>query len=58
MRKFGIKYARLHPQADEVRQAFIAVTDPGDWQAVLEKWYAEDLSGVWPAEVDETYYSQ
>jgi tRNA-dihydrouridine synthase B len=58
MRKFGIKYARLHPQADEVRHAFIAVTDPGDWQAVLEKWYAEDLPGVWPADVDETYYSQ
>ena len=32
--------------------------EPQDWQGVLEKWYAEDLPGVWPATVDETYYSQ
>ena len=25
MRKFGIKYARLHPQAEQVRDAFVAV---------------------------------
>ncbi|MGD0383242.1 MAG: tRNA-dihydrouridine synthase [Thermoguttaceae bacterium] len=58
MRKFGIKYSRLHPQAKKVREAFIAVKEPDDWQAVLEKWYAQDLPGVWPATVDETYYSQ
>jgi len=58
MRKFGIKYSRLHPQAEKVREAFIAVMEPQDWQGVLEKWYAEDLPGVWPATVDETYYSQ
>ena len=58
MRKFGIKYSRLHPQAEKVREAFIAVKEPEDWQGVLEKWYAEDLPGVWPATVDETYYSQ
>jgi nifR3 family TIM-barrel protein len=58
MRKFGIKYSRLHPQAEKVREAFIAVKEPDDWRGVLEKWYAEDLSGVWPATVDETYYSQ
>jgi tRNA-dihydrouridine synthase B len=39
MRKFGIKYARLHPQADEVAQAFIAVRDPGQWREVLDRWY-------------------
>ena len=58
MRKFGIKYARLHPQSDEVRQAFIAVTKPGEWHPVLEKWYADDSPGVWPTEVDDNYYSQ
>jgi tRNA-dihydrouridine synthase B len=58
MRKFGIKYSRLHPQAEKVRQEFIAVMEPQDWQGVLLKWYAEDLPGIWPATVDETYYSQ
>jgi tRNA-dihydrouridine synthase B len=58
MRKFGIKYSRLHPQAEKVREAFIAVMEPEDWKAVLDIWYIEDLPGVWPATVDETYYSQ
>jgi nifR3 family TIM-barrel protein len=58
MRKFGIKYSRLHPQAEKVREGFIAVMEPQDWQGVLDKWYAENLPGVWPATVDETYYSQ
>lgn len=58
MRKFGIKYARLHPQFDEVRKAFIAVGKPGEWHPVLEKWYAVDSPGVWPTEVDDNYYSQ
>jgi tRNA-dihydrouridine synthase B len=58
MRKFGIKYSKLHPQAEDVRRAFIAVKEPGDWQNVLQKWYAEDLPGVWPTSVDESYYSQ
>lgn len=48
MRKFGIKYAQLHPHAREVRDAFIAVTRTGEWQGVLDKWYAEDLPGVHP----------
>ncbi len=43
MRKFGIKYARLHPQAESVRQAFIQVRHPEQWHAVLDRWYAEDL---------------
>jgi len=45
MRKFGIKYSQLHPQAKEVRDAFVAVSRPGQWKQVLEKWYAEDLPG-------------
>lgn len=48
MRKMGIKYARFHPQAVEVKKAFIAVHSLRDWNGVLEKWYAEDVPGVWP----------
>jgi len=48
MRKFGIKYSRLHPQAAEVRDAFVAVRQPGQWPEVLDRWYAEDLPGVHP----------
>ena len=42
MRKFGIKYSRLHPQADGVRAAFVTVLNPGQWREILERWYAED----------------
>jgi tRNA-dihydrouridine synthase B len=48
MRKFGIKYSQLHPQFEEVREAFVAVTQPGEWRLVLERWYGEDLPGRWP----------
>jgi nifR3 family TIM-barrel protein len=40
MRKFGIKYARLHPQHERVRDDFVRVKEPGAWRAVLEKWYS------------------
>ena len=54
MRKFGIKYSQLHPHAAEVRDAFVPVSQPGQWREVLERWYSEDLPGVHPAvEVDE-----
>jgi nifR3 family TIM-barrel protein len=49
MRNFGIKYSRLHPQAEQVRDAFVVVHGPADWWAVLAKWYAEDLPGREPA---------
>jgi nifR3 family TIM-barrel protein len=48
MRKFGIKYSQFHPQSDEVREAFVAVTHPGEWQLVLNRWYRENLPGRWP----------
>ena len=55
MRKFGIKYSKLHPQSQEVRDAFIALRRPGQWQTVLDAWYAEDLPGRHPElEIDET----
>jgi len=55
MRKFGIKYAQLHPQSLEVRDAFVKVTRPHEWKEVLARWYAEDLPGCHPStEVDES----
>jgi nifR3 family TIM-barrel protein len=49
MRKFGIKYAALHPHYAEVRSGFVRVRDRDDWQAVLDRHYAEDLPGCHPA---------
>ncbi|MCA9249196.1 MAG: tRNA-dihydrouridine synthase, partial [Planctomycetales bacterium] len=48
MRKFGIKYAQLHPRYEEVREAFAKGKQPGEWQQVLARWYAEDLPGRVP----------
>jgi tRNA-dihydrouridine synthase B len=45
MRKFGIKYAQLHPDAQQVRDAFIAVSRADQWPLVLERFYAEDRPG-------------
>lgn len=49
MRKFGIKYSRLHPQADQIRDAFVAARSPDQWLEVLEERYADDQPGVEPA---------
>jgi tRNA-dihydrouridine synthase B len=55
MRKFGIKYSRLHPDSLAVRDAFISVRRPGRWREVLDRFYAEDLPGRHPAaDADET----
>jgi nifR3 family TIM-barrel protein len=48
MRKFGIKYAALHPQHTLVREAFTLVRCLDDWRAVLHRWYADDLPGCYP----------
>ncbi|RMH30119.1 MAG: tRNA-dihydrouridine synthase family protein [Planctomycetota bacterium] len=39
MRKFGIRFAARHPDADAVRQRFIAVRTIEDWRAVLDAHY-------------------
>jgi tRNA-dihydrouridine synthase B len=52
MRKIGIKYTRFHPSRPEVKNAFINVQTLRDWQAVLDRWYAEDVPGVWPDPLD------
>ena len=48
MRKHGIKYSRLHPQAEQVRDAFVTVGNPDEWREVLARWYADDLPGRHP----------
>jgi tRNA-dihydrouridine synthase B len=48
MRKFGIKYAALHPQHLLVREAFTQVKSIDEWRAVLDRWYADDLAGCYP----------
>jgi tRNA-dihydrouridine synthase B len=53
MRKFGIKYSQLHPSGQEVRDAFVAVTRPGEWMTVLDRWYVDDLPGRHPADGDD-----
>jgi tRNA-dihydrouridine synthase B len=54
MRKFAIKYARVHPEHRAVRDAFIAVRVNADWQIVLDRFYAADGPGRDPAaDVDE-----
>lgn len=45
MRKFGIKYAALHPQFEAVRADFIRTRSRQEWEAVLARWYHEDLAG-------------
>lgn len=49
MRKQGIKYARFHPRADEVKQTFIRVSSMREWSAVLDQFYMDDGPGVWPS---------
>jgi hypothetical protein len=49
MRKMGIKYSRFHPESVLVKREFIEVHSLRDWTAVLQRWYALDGPGVWPA---------
>lgn len=39
MRKFAIAYARLHPQVEELRIAFVHCRTTNDWESVLERFY-------------------
>ena len=48
MRKFGIKYAALHPRFEDVRASFTKVHNRQDWEAVLAAWYSDDLPGCHP----------
>ena len=48
MRKFGIKYSTLHPDGQDVRDAFVSVHNRDDWEAVLDRWYSDDRPGRYP----------
>ena len=52
MRKFAIKYSKMHPRHEEVRADFCQVKGAGAWKQVLEKWYTRDEPGIHPP-VDE-----
>ena len=55
LRKFAIKYAKLHPEPLLVRDAFIAAKTTADWQAVLTQHYHTDAPGRDPSgDIDET----
>jgi nifR3 family TIM-barrel protein len=55
MRKFAIKYARLHPDYLPVRDAFVGVKVNANWPEVLARFYADDGPGRDPAaDIDET----
>ncbi|MHC4090402.1 MAG: tRNA dihydrouridine synthase [Planctomycetota bacterium] len=46
MRKFGIKYSEHHPNARQVRDAFIAIKTPADFHTAIDRWY--DPDATWP----------
>jgi len=46
MRKFGIKYARLHPSPKHVRMAFVAARKPQDWHEVLRLYYGDEAESA------------
>ena len=55
LRKFAIKYAKLHPEPLTVRNAFIAAKTTADWHQVLAHHYCDDRPGRDPADdIDET----
>jgi tRNA-dihydrouridine synthase B len=39
MQAAGIKYSRLHPEAEKVRDAFVAARTAAQWHSVLDTWY-------------------
>lgn len=41
MRKFGIKYSQRHPQHEAIRDAFVKISTPEQWQDVLDRWYSD-----------------
>lgn len=45
MRKFCIKYASLHPEHLEVREALVRIKSRAEWEAVLTRFYSDDRPG-------------
>jgi nifR3 family TIM-barrel protein len=46
MRMFGIKFARMHPQHAEVRDAFAVAKNLDDWRRVLDRWYPQSSASL------------
>jgi nifR3 family TIM-barrel protein len=49
MRKFGVKYAALHPEYVRVREAYTQVRSREDWERLFQQWYADDAPGRYPS---------
>lgn len=52
-RKFSLKYSKLHPEWESVRNAFAVARDWAAWQAIIEDHYTVDAPGRVPR-LDET----
>lgn len=48
LRKFGFKYAKLHPLAAEYRAAWSKIRSHADWCEFLDRFYGADGPGCWP----------
>ena len=48
LRKHLVKYAKLHPDHAEVRNAFAQASSVGDIEQLLTTHYSDDRVGVWP----------
>ncbi len=46
MRKFGVRFAQRHPDAEAVRRRFIAVASIEDWRAVLDEFYSAPIASI------------
>ena len=42
MRKFGIKYSKMHPEPKKVRMAFVECKTPADLDAVMDHFYCDN----------------
>lgn len=49
IRKFCIFYSAWHPCSIDVRNDFVGARDTDQFQAVLDRWYGEDVPGQYPA---------
>lgn len=54
LRRFAFKYARLHPQNLELRDAFARMRTIDDWETILLQYYSDDRPGQYPDSADET----
>jgi tRNA-dihydrouridine synthase len=50
MRKFGIKFAEHHPEADAVRREFIGAGSVASWHEVIDRYYPEAAAPGAPPE--------